>query len=89
MTLVNPFGPPVRGWPAVSDRLDLAASHFQDGEETGFENFSTVVGEDIAYMERHRVLRDVRQADGDDVAFLEPPAGKPPPAAVTASASCA
>lgn len=50
VTLANPFGPPVRGWAAVSDRLDLAASHYQDGEEAGFENFSTVVGEDIAYI---------------------------------------
>jgi hypothetical protein len=26
VTLANPFGPPVRGWQEVSDRLDLAAS---------------------------------------------------------------
>jgi len=34
VTLANPFGPPVRGWPEVSDRLDLAASNYRDGGTT-------------------------------------------------------
>ena len=48
-TLANPFGPPVRGWSAVSSTLDLAAANYRDGEAVGFENVSTIVGEDLAY----------------------------------------
>ena len=33
VTLANPFGPPVRGWQGVSDRLDLAASKYRDGQD--------------------------------------------------------
>jgi ketosteroid isomerase-like protein len=32
--LANPFGPAVRGWTAVSERLDFAASRMHDGEVT-------------------------------------------------------
>ena len=48
-TLANPFGPPVRGWSAVSSTLDLAAANYRDGEAVGFENVSTIVGEELAY----------------------------------------
>ena len=44
VTLANPFGPPVRGWQEVSDRLDLAASNYRDGRDYEFENISTVIG---------------------------------------------
>ncbi len=57
-TLANPFGPPVRGWSAVSARLDLAASNYSDGQGYEFENIVTFVGEDLAYtveIERARV----------------------------------
>jgi hypothetical protein len=37
-TLANPFGPPVRGWDEVAPTLERAASHYRDGEATGFEN---------------------------------------------------
>jgi len=50
VTLANPFGPPVRGWEAVSATLDRAATKYQDGEVAGFENVSTVVGSDLAYI---------------------------------------
>ena len=49
VTLANPFGPPVRGWEAVSATLDRAAAKYRDGEVVGFENVSTVVGSDLAY----------------------------------------
>jgi len=49
VTLANPFGPPVRGWPEVSARLDRAAEKYRDGEIVGFENVSTVVTPDLAY----------------------------------------
>jgi ketosteroid isomerase-like protein len=49
VTLANPFGPPVRGWPEVSARLDGAAENYRDGEVVGFENVSTVITPDLAY----------------------------------------
>jgi ketosteroid isomerase-like protein len=56
-TLSNPFGPPARGWSAVSNTLDRAAEKYRDGEALGFENVSTVIGHDLAYtveIERYR-----------------------------------
>lgn len=50
VTLANPFGPPARGWSDVSARLDGAAEHYRDGEVVGFENVSTVIGSDLAYI---------------------------------------
>jgi ketosteroid isomerase-like protein len=55
--LANPFGPPVRGWNQVSATLDRAAGNYRDGEVVGFENISTVIGTDLAYIvevERYR-----------------------------------
>ena len=49
VTLANPFGPPACGWAAVSATLDRAAEKYQDGEAVGFENFATVIGDDLAY----------------------------------------
>ena len=49
VTLANPFGPPVRGWQGVSDRLDLAASHYRDGQDYEFENVATVITPELAY----------------------------------------
>ena len=49
VTLANPFGPPVRGWSAVSTTLDRASEKYRDGEVVGFDNVSTVVTPDLAY----------------------------------------
>jgi ketosteroid isomerase-like protein len=49
VTLANPFGPPVRGWRAVSETLERAAANYRDGEVMGFENVSTVITSDLAY----------------------------------------
>ena len=49
-TLANPFGPPVRGWRAVSDRLDYASSRFRDGRPIGFENLTLIAGADLASL---------------------------------------
>lgn len=35
-TLANPFGPTVRGWDAVAERLKYASSRFSDGSVTDF-----------------------------------------------------
>ena len=50
VTLANPFGPPARGWDNVSATLDRAAEHYRDGEVVGFENVSTVIADDLAYI---------------------------------------
>jgi len=50
VTLSNPFGPPARGWSEVSATLDRAAEKYRDGEVGGFENVSTVMGHDLAYI---------------------------------------
>lgn len=49
VTLANPFGPPARGWTAVSATLDRAARNYRDGKVAGFENVSTVVTPELAY----------------------------------------
>jgi ketosteroid isomerase-like protein len=57
VTLANPFGPPVRGWDGVSERLDLAAGKYRDGQDFESENVSTVVTPGLAYtveIERFR-----------------------------------
>ena len=50
MTLANPFGPPARGWREVSATLDRAAENYRNGEVVGFENVSTVITPDLAYI---------------------------------------
>ncbi len=50
VTLSNPFGPPVRGWDEVAKTLERAASHYRDGEATGFENVAKYVTAELAYI---------------------------------------
>jgi ketosteroid isomerase-like protein len=50
VVLANPFGPPVRGWSAVSATLDRASQRFRDGELVGFDNLTTVITPDFAYI---------------------------------------
>ena len=55
VTLANPFGPPARGWEEVAKTLERAASHYRDGEATGFENVAKYTTPELAYtveMER-------------------------------------
>jgi ketosteroid isomerase-like protein len=55
VTLANPFGPPARGWDEVAKTLERAASHYTDGQATGFENVAKYVTAELAYtleMER-------------------------------------
>ena len=55
VTLANPFGPPARGWDEVAPTLERAASHYRDGEATGFENIAKYITPELAYtveMER-------------------------------------
>lgn len=50
VTLGNPFGPVRRGWSQVAETMELAATHYKDGEVTGFENVATYVTPDLAYI---------------------------------------
>ena len=50
VTLANPFGPPACGWDEVAKTLERAASHYGDGEATGFENVAKYVTPDLAYI---------------------------------------
>ena len=62
--MANPFGPPVRGWQAVSERLDLAASKYRDGRDYEHENISTVITPALAYtVEIERIRTRVGDAD--------------------------
>ena len=58
VTLANPFGLPVRGWDAVRETMDRAASQLRDGEGLSFESISRYATPDLAYeleIERCRV----------------------------------
>jgi ketosteroid isomerase-like protein len=49
VTLANPFGPPACGWDEVAPTLERAASHYRDGEATGFENVAKYITPELAY----------------------------------------
>ena len=66
VTLANPFGPPVRGWQAVSDRLDLAASKYRDGQDYEHENIATVITPELAYVVEIERIR-TRVGGSDDM----------------------
>jgi ketosteroid isomerase-like protein len=50
VTLGNPFGPIGHGREEVSQIMDRAAALYRDGELTGFENVSTYVTRELAYI---------------------------------------
>jgi ketosteroid isomerase-like protein len=57
VTVANPFGPVQRGWNQVAGTMERAATYWRDGEVIGFENVSTNVTSDLAYIveiERYR-----------------------------------
>jgi ketosteroid isomerase-like protein len=49
ITLGNPFGGFARGWDQVVEQLERAASHYRDGETTGFETVMELVTPELAY----------------------------------------
>ena len=64
--LANPFGPPARGWSKVSATLDRASQAFRDGEVVGFENLTTVITPELAYIVEIESFR-VRVAGADEM----------------------
>jgi ketosteroid isomerase-like protein len=64
VTLANPFGPPVRGWDEVAKALERAASHYRDGDATGFENVAKYITPELAYtVELERMQAKVEGRD--------------------------
>ena len=57
VSLANPFGSVAHGWEQVAETMERAASHYRDGEATGFERIVTCMTPDLAYIveiERYR-----------------------------------
>jgi hypothetical protein len=50
VTLGNPFGPFARGLAQVVETLKRAASHYRDGQASGFDAISKYVTSDLAYI---------------------------------------
>ena len=66
ITLGNPFGGFGRGWDAVVEQLDRAASYYTDGRATDFESISEVATPELAYtVEIERVVTKVAGRDDE------------------------
>ena len=50
VTLANPLGPPVRGWKAVRETSERAASQVTEGEAFSAERISTYATTDLGYL---------------------------------------
>jgi ketosteroid isomerase-like protein len=71
VTLANPFGPPVRGWNAVRETSERAASQVTDGGTFSVEGISTYATTDLAYaLEIHRFRATLDGADEAGPVFL-------------------
>jgi ketosteroid isomerase-like protein len=71
VTLGNPFGGFGRGWEAIVEQVERAASHYTDGETIGFETIAEYVSPEWAYtveIERFRA-RVGGRPDVTDVAL--------------------
>ena len=57
VSLGNPFGPFTHGWKQVAATMERASALYKDGEIIGFENLTTSVTPELAYIvevERYR-----------------------------------
>jgi ketosteroid isomerase-like protein len=62
--IANPFGPPAKGWEKAAATMERAATHYRDGEATGFERISEYATADLAYIiEIERVRSKVGGGD--------------------------
>jgi ketosteroid isomerase-like protein len=50
VSLGNPFGPFAHGWKQVAATMERAAALYKDGEIIGFENLTTYVTPELAYI---------------------------------------
>jgi ketosteroid isomerase-like protein len=49
-SLANPFGPARLGWEQVAETMERAATHYRDGQATGFERVAGNVTSDLGYI---------------------------------------
>ena len=70
VTLGNPFGPFARGWTHVVETMERAASHYLDGDATGFDAIARYVSPDLACIVEVERLRS-KVGGRDDVAPVE------------------
>ena len=50
VSIANPFGPPVRGWPAAGETMDRAATYYRDGRAVRFERMAEYRTPGLAYV---------------------------------------
>ena len=50
VTLGNPFGPFVSGFPQVAETMEAAAANYREGAASGFDLIAKHVGDDVAYL---------------------------------------
>src|SRR2546429_3013671 len=50
VSLGNPFGPFTTGWKSVAETMERASALYKDGEIIGFENVTTSVTPELAYI---------------------------------------
>lgn len=62
--IANPFGPPAKGWGKAAATMDLAATHYRDGEATGFERISEYATADLGCVIEIERFRS--KVDGGD-----------------------
>ncbi|WP_018234690.1 DUF4440 domain-containing protein [Ensifer sp. BR816] len=48
--IANPFGPPAKGWELAAATMERAATHYRDGEATGFERISEYATPELGYI---------------------------------------
>ena len=48
--IANPFGPPAKGWEKAAATMERAATHYRDGEATGFERIAGYATADLGYI---------------------------------------
>ena len=69
VTLGNPFGPFARGRTQVVETMKRAASHYREGEASGFDTISKCVTPDLAYIVEVERLKS-RVGGREDVALV-------------------
>jgi ketosteroid isomerase-like protein len=70
VTLGNPFGPFARGSAQVIETMARAATHYADGEASGFDTVSKHVAGDLAYLVEVERLRS-KVGGRDDLVPVE------------------
>ncbi len=70
VTLGNPFGPFARGLAQVVETMKRAASHYREGEASGFDAISRYVSPDLAYIVEVERLKS-KVGGREDISHLD------------------